>query len=121
VLSSKLNFLFNANCYVRQKIWISQLNKMSLELTGLVEDFIETKLLSKIELDFLESELWETLEHIDEITSLTSAPTNISKKLKLKDGSSWQLCCAVILDTTRPNKSSRKESLQKLIEKYRIL
>ena len=53
---------------------------MSLELTELIKDFIATKLLSKVELDFLESELWETLEHIDEITSLTSAPENISKE-----------------------------------------
>ena len=93
---------------------------MSLELTELVEDFIATRLLSKVELDFLESELWETLEHIDEITSLTSAPANISKELKLKDGSSWQLCCAVILDTVRPQKSSRSENLNKLIEKFSL-
>ena len=51
---------------------------MSLELTEIVKDFIATKLLSKVELDFLESELWETLEHIDEITSLTSAPIDLS-------------------------------------------
>ena len=94
---------------------------MSLELTGLVEDFVATQLLSKIELDFLESELWETLEHIDEITSLTSAPTNISKELKLKDGSSWQLCCAAVLDTARPQKISRIEKLQKSIEKSSLL
>ena len=93
---------------------------MSLELTELVEDFIATKLLSKVELDFLESELWETLEHIDEITSLTSAPAHISKKLKLKDGSSWQLCCAVVLDTVRPQKNSRSENLQKLIENHSL-
>ena len=93
---------------------------MSLELTELVEDFIATKLLSKVELDFLESELWETLEHIDEITSLTSAPVKISKELKLKDGSSWQLCCAVILDNARPQKSSRSENLNKLIEKFSL-
>ena len=94
---------------------------MSLELTELVEDFIATKLLSKVELDYLESELWETLEHIDEITSLTSAPANISKELKLKDGSSWQLCCAVVLDTARPQKRSRTEKLQKLIENSSLL
>ena len=93
---------------------------MSLELTEIFKDFIATKLLSKVELDFLESELWETLEHIDEITSLTSAPIDISKELKLKDGSSWQLCCAVILDTTRPQKSSRSEKLKKLIEKFSL-
>ena len=93
---------------------------MSLELTELIKDFTSTKLLSKVELDFLESELWETLEHIDEITSLTSAPINISKELKLKDGSSWQLCCAVILDAARPQKSSRTERLKKLIEKFSL-
>ena len=94
---------------------------MSLELTGLVEDFIATRLLSKIELDFLESELWETFEHIDEITSLTSAPTNISIELKLKNNSSWQLCCAAVLDAARPQKISRTERLQKLIENNCLL
>ena len=93
---------------------------MSLELTDLIKDFIATKLLSKVELDFLESELWETLQHIDEITSLTSAPVNISKELKLKDGSSWQLCCAAVLDDARPQKNSRTEQLRKLIEKFSL-
>ena len=93
---------------------------MSLELTEIVKDFIATKLLSKVELDFLESELWETLEHIDEITSLTSAPVKISKELKLEDGSSWQLCCAVILDSVRPQKRSRSEQLKKLIEQFSL-
>jgi len=93
---------------------------MSLELTDLIKDFIATNLLSKVELDFLESELWETLEHIDEITSLTSAPVNISKELKLKDGSSWQLCCAAVLDAARPQKNSRTEQLKKLIEKFSL-
>ena len=93
---------------------------MSLELTELIKDFIATKFLSKVELDFLESELWETFEHIDEITSLTSAPVNISKELKLKDGSSWQLCCAAVLDDARPQKNSRTEQLRKLIEKFSL-
>ena len=93
---------------------------MSLELTDLVKDFIATNLLSKVELDFLESELWETLEHIEEITSLTSAPVNISKEFKLKDGSSWQLCCAALLDDARPQKNSRTEQLRKLIEKFSL-
>ena len=93
---------------------------MSLELTDLIKDFIATNLLSKVELDFLESELWETLEHIDEITSLTSAPVNISKELELKDGSSWQLCCAAVLDDARPQKNSRTEQLRKLIEKFSL-
>ena len=93
---------------------------MSLELTELVKDFLETKYLSKVELDFLESELWETFEHIDEITSLTSAPVNISRELKLNDGSSWQLCCAVVLDSARPQKNSRSKKLKKLIEKFSL-
>ena len=93
---------------------------MSLELTELIKDFIATKFLSKVELDFLETELWETFEHIDEITSLTSAPVNISKELKLKDGSSWQLCCAAVLDDARPQKNSRTEQLRKLIEKFSL-
>ena len=93
---------------------------MSLELTELVEDFIATQLLSKVELDFLESELWETLENIDEITHLISAPDHISKKLKLNDGSSWQLCCAVVLDIARPQKISRSENLKKLIENHAL-
>ena len=93
---------------------------MSLELTDLIKDFIATNLLSKVELDFLECELWETLENIDEITSLTSAPVNISKELKLKDGSSWQLCCAAVLDDARPQKNSRTEQLRKLIEKFSL-
>ena len=93
---------------------------MSLELTDLIKDYIATNLLSKVELDFLESELWETLEHIDEITSLTSAPVDISKELKLKDGSSWQLCCAAVLDDARPQKNSRTEQLRKLIEKFSL-
>jgi len=93
---------------------------MSLELTELIKDFLATRFLSKVELDFLESELWETLEHIDEITSLSSAPVNISKELKLKDGSSWQLCCAAVLDAARPQKNSRSEKLRKLIEKFSL-
>ena len=93
---------------------------MSLELTELIKDFIATKLLSKVELDFLESELWEILENIDQITYLTSAPVNISKELKLKEGSSWQLCCAAVLDAARPQKNSRSEKLRKLIEKFSL-
>ena len=93
---------------------------MSLELSELIKDFIATKHLSKVELDFLECELWEIFEHIEEITSLTSAPVNISKEFKLKDGASWQLCCAVVLDAARPQKNSRSEKLKKLIEKFSL-
>ena len=93
---------------------------MSLELTELIKDFVTTRSLSKVELDYLECELWETIEHIDEINYLTAAPNHISRKLKLKEGSSWQLCCAVILDSARPQKISRSENLKKLIEFYSL-
>ena len=89
---------------------------MSLELTELIEDFVATRILSRIELDFLESELWETFEHIDEISSLISAPNKITKELQLKNGSSWQLCCAAVLDASRPQKRSRREKLQNLMK-----
>ena len=84
---------------------------MTLELTGLVEDFVATRLLSKIELDFLETELWETIQHIGEITSLSSAPHSICENLKLEKGSSWMMCCAVALDEARPEEISRTDKL----------
>ncbi len=93
---------------------------MTLELTGLVEDFAATRLLSKIELDFLEIELWETLQHIGEITSLSIAPGNIAKELGLQGGSSWSLCCAAVLDAARPQKESRTDQLSKLIKEYSL-
>ena len=85
---------------------------MTLELTDLVNEFVATKCLSKIELDFLECEHWELHEYINEITSLTSAKENISKELKLKDRSSLQLCCAAVLDASRPEKRYRTEKLK---------
>ena len=121
MLSSKTNFNFYSKTKVVLNTCLLQLYQMSLELTGLVEDFVATRLLSKIELDFLESELWEAIEHIDEITSLISAPAHISNELKLKEGSSWQLCCAAVLDAARPQESSRTEKLQKSIEKNNLL
>ena len=90
---------------------------MTLELTGLVEDFVAARLLSKVELDFLETELWETLQHIHEITSLSIASEKITKGLDLKRGSCWLLCCAAVLDAARPEKESRTQKLAKLIER----
>tara|TARA_B100001250_G_scaffold361975_1_gene340380 strand:- start:384 stop:749 length:366 start_codon:yes stop_codon:yes gene_type:complete len=121
MLFSNINFVIDANWAALQTHTKLRIILMSLELTGLVKDFTATGLLSKIELDFLESELWETLEHIDEITSLTTAPSKVSKELKLKDGSSWQLCCAAVLDATRPQRNSRIEKLQELIGKNSLL
>ena len=94
---------------------------MSLETTGLVEDFAATRLLSTVELDFLEAELWEILQHIGEITSLSIAPEDIAKELGLESGSSWQLCCAAVLDDARPRKQLRTDQLRKLIEEYSLV
>ena len=69
-----------------------------MEITELIRDYITTKLLSNQELDFLEVELWETFDHIDEIEFLAKAPNDITNKLKLPNNSCWQLCCAAILD-----------------------
>ena len=93
-----------------------------MELTELVEDYVATELLSSIELDFLEGELWEITQHISEISTLTIAPKNICKKLNLHEKSCWQLCCAAILDNSRPIKSDegRVDILKKLIDQYNL-
>ena len=93
---------------------------MPLETTELIEDFVATKLLSKVELDFLEAELWEILQHIRDITFLSIAPENISKELGLETRSSWQLCCAAVLDAARPTKNSRTKILRELIEEFSL-
>ena len=41
-----------------------------MELTELIKDYVATELLSSIELDFLEGELWETTQHIAEINTV---------------------------------------------------
>ena len=91
-----------------------------MELTELVKDFVVTELLSSIELDFLEGELWEATQHISEINSLIMAPKNICKKLELDETSCWQLCCAAVLDYSRPlkNKKERVNNFKKLIIEY---
>ena len=93
-----------------------------MELTELIKDYVITELLSKIELDFLEGELWETTQHISEINTLTIAPTNICEKLELDENSCWLLCCAAVLDYSRPlnNKKERVNNLKKLISKYSL-
>ena len=91
-----------------------------MELTELVKDYVVTELLSSIELDFLEGELWEITQHISEINTLTIAPANICKKLELDEKSCWQLCCAAVLDYSRPlmNKKERVNNFKKLIIEY---
>ena len=92
-----------------------------MELTELVKDYVVTELLSGIELDFLEGELWETIQHISEISSLTIAPKNICKKLELTENTCWQLCCAAVLDRSRPLKDkNRVDDFKKLISKYNL-
>ena len=93
-----------------------------MELTELIKDYLVTELLSKIELDFLEGELWEITQHISEINTLTIAPANVCKKLKLDENSCWQLCCAAVLDYSRPlnNKKERVNNFKKLICQYKL-
>ena len=91
-----------------------------MELTELVKDYVVTELLSSVELDFLEGELWETTQHISEINYLRMAPKNICRKLELNEKSCWQLCCAAVLDSSRPlkNKKKRVDDFKKLISQY---
>jgi len=93
-----------------------------LELTELIKDYIATELLSEIELDFLEGELWETTQYISEINTFFKAPKNICKKLDLDEKSCWQLCCAAILDSSRPLKNGQKRvgNFKTLINQYKI-
>ena len=93
-----------------------------MELTELIKDYVATELLSSIELDFLEGELWETIQHMSEINTLTVAPKEICKKLELREKSCWQLCCAAVLDFSRPlnEKNERVENFSKLLKKYNL-
>ena len=93
-----------------------------MELTELIKDYEATELLSNIELDFLEGELWETTQHIAEINTFIKAPKNICEKFDLDEKSCWQLCCAAILDSSRPLKNGQKrvDDFKKLINQYQI-
>ena len=93
-----------------------------MELTELIKDYVATELLSSIELDFLEGELWETTQHISEINTVFKAPKNICEKLELNENSCWQSCCAAVLDASRPLKGGQKRvnDLKKLIIQYEI-
>ena len=93
-----------------------------MELTELIKDYVATELLSSIELDFLEGELWETTQHIAEINTFFKAPKKICEKLDLDEKSCWQLCCAAVLDSSRPLKNGQKrvDDFKKLIKQYEI-
>ena len=93
-----------------------------MELTELIKDYVATELLSSIELDFLEGELWETTQNVAEINTVFKAPKNIREKLDLDEKSCWYLCCAAVLDSTRPLKNGQKrvDDFKKLTKKYKI-
>ena len=93
-----------------------------MELTELIKDYVATELLSSTELDFLEGELWETTQHIAEINAFFKASKKICEKLDLDEESCWQLCCAAVLDYSRPLKSGQKrvDDFKKLIKQYEI-
>ena len=50
-----------------------------MELTELIKDYVATELLSSIELDFLEGELWETTQNIAEINTFFKAPKKYAR------------------------------------------
>ena len=60
-----------------------------MEITELIRDYITTRLLSNQELDFLEVELWETFDYIDEVEFLAKASNDITNKLKPPNNSCW--------------------------------
>mgnify|MGYP001212296697 CR=1 FL=1 len=93
-----------------------------MELTELIKDYTATELLSGYELDFLEGEFWETTQHIAEINTVFKAPKKICDKLELDENSCWQLCCAAVLDSSRPLKNGQKrvDDFKRLINKYKI-
>ena len=93
-----------------------------MELTELIKDYVATELLSGIEIDFLEGELWETTQHIAEINTVFKAPKKICEKLDLNEKSCWQLCCAAVLDSSRPlkNGQNRVDDFKRLINRYEI-
>ena len=114
---------FFLSCYTNSKSWFNSLCfKNIVELTELIKDYVATELLSSIEIDFLEGELWETTQHIAEINTVIKAPKNICKKLGLDEKSCWQLCCAAVLDFSRPlkNGQNRVDDFKKLINQYEI-
>ena len=93
-----------------------------MDLTELIKDYIATELLSSIELDFLEGELWETTQHIAEINTVFKAPKKICGKLDLDEKSCSQLCFAAVLDSSRLLKKGQKRvnDFKKLINQYEI-
>ena len=92
-----------------------------MKIAEIIRDYITTELLSNQELDFLEIELWETFDHIDEVEFLAKAPNDITNKLKLPNNSFWQLCCAAILYIKRPiDNKNRFQKLKLPIDKYKL-
>ncbi len=59
-----------------------------MELIELIKDYVATELLSIIELDFVEGELWESIQNIAEINTVFKASKNICEKLEIDEKSS---------------------------------
>ena len=93
-----------------------------MELTELIKDYLAKELLSGIEIDFREGELWETSQHIAEINTVFEDPKNICEKLNLDENSCKQLSCAPLLDSSRPLKNGQKrvDDFKKLVYQYKI-
>ena len=70
----------------------------------------------------MEEVLWENTQNIAEINTVFKAPKNICEKLDLDENSCWQLCCAAVLDSSRPLKNGQKrvDDFKKLINRYEI-
>ena len=93
-----------------------------MELTEIVKYFVAKVLLSSIEIDSLEKESWETTQHNSEINTVFKAPKQTCEKLDLDEKSFWELCCAAVLDSSRPLKNGQKrvDDFKKLIKQYEI-
>tara|TARA_Y100001970_G_C14226857_1_gene856226 strand:+ start:720 stop:1013 length:294 start_codon:yes stop_codon:yes gene_type:complete len=91
-----------------------------MEITQLISAFAATGMLSNTEIDFLEGELWETMENIQSISSLKTAPNEICFSIGLPKGSPWYQCIAEVLDKVRPKKfgNARSEVLSNLLREY---
>ena len=114
-------FFYLASQILRDDLTFPALKNI-VDLTELIKDYVATELLSSIELDFLEGELWEITQHIAEINTVFKAPKVICEKLNVDEKSCWNICCAAVLDSSRPLKNGRKrvDEFKKLIKEYKI-
>ena len=88
-----------------------------MELTEPINDYVATKLLSKIKLDFFKGEIFETTQHFPEIIKVFIAPNKIYEKLNFDQTSCLKLCSLEVLDSLIPRISKQKmiDDFKKLI------